>query len=980
MSFRIHQINVFIVRPLTTNIATLLKDFGDLGQYRGFFGGERFRIRVLVARRSPKNVQRRPFLLSSLSLRIDLNNKTKRSLTAVARWMKLTGRRPFKYQRDTWKAYLSGKHGLVHAPTGTGKTLSVFLGPVIEAIAADAELLKFVDSLAPADFESPPVDSIEAVAENDQDEQVKPIAGASPQSSNQGTELAAELAPDLAASGSTIERSLRRLNRSKRKSSPRIKRPQGSHLRVLWITPLRALATDTENSLKAAAESLGLPWLVEKRTGDTSAAIRNQQRKSLPDVLVTTPESFSLMLTRSDTLQRFSQLQCIIVDEWHELLGSKRGVQTELALARVRTLKPDVKLWGLSATIGNLGQALETLVGSDDLQRGVMIRSTLEKKIEIASLIPKRMDRFPWAGHIGTRLGEQVAEVLKQHRSTLVFTNTRSQTEIWYHTLLYMMPELAGQIAVHHGSVDVKVRHWIEDQLRAGKLKCCVCTSSLDLGVDFSVVDHVIQVGSPKGNARLIQRAGRSGHQPKQPSRVTFVPTHALELVELAALRDAIKEGKIESRVPLKNSLDVLAQHVVTVAMGGGFTSPELLAEVRTTMAYRGLTDQQWQWVIDFAIRGGETLRAYPDFKRIQPVGDRFVVTDKKIMREHRMSMGTIVSDAAVKVKYQSGGTLGSVEESFISRVSPGEKFRLGGKLLELIKIQDNAAWVKKATGKSTTVPRWAGGRMPLSNELAEAFRLKLQQAKEGNYLSREMKAVGPVLELQMQWSKLPDTDEFLVESLHDRDGYHLFLYPFAGRLVHEGLAALMAFRMSQMQPISFSMAMNDYGIALGSPTEAPFERALQRGLLSPAGIAEDIIASLNASEMTKRQFREIARVAGLIKQGYPGQKRQSARHTQASSNMFYDVFVQYDPDNLLLKQAQREVLEQKLEQDRLTQTLVRLDASKVVFQKLIRPTPLAFPLIVDQLRDRLTSEKLSDRIKRMQSALEAAADQSDPA
>lgn len=882
---------------------------------------------------------------------IALDNKTKRSLTAVARWMKLTGRSPFKFQRETWKAYLSGQHGLVHAPTGTGKTLSVFLGPVIQAIAADADLLRAVDGLTADDFEA------DDAAPADQGQPIDtPV-------------------PNPAKSNSTMERSLRRLNRSKRKPAPGIKRPKGSQLRVLWITPLRALATDTETSLKAATESLGVPWLIEKRTGDTSAAIRNQQRKALPDVLITTPESFSLMLSRADTLERFAQLQCIIVDEWHELLGSKRGVQTELALARVRTLVPDVKLWGLSATIGNLDQALETLVGSADLDRSVMVRSNAKKKIQIKSLLPENMERFPWAGHIGTRLGKQVAEVIDRHQSTLLFTNTRSQTEIWYHTLIYMMPDLAGQIAVHHGSVDRKVRHWIEDQLRAGRLKCCVCTSSLDLGVDFSVVDHVIQVGSPKGNARLIQRAGRSGHQPNRPSKVTFVPTHALELAELAALRDSIAKNEIESRVPLKDSLDVLAQHVVTVAMGGGFKPEELLAEVRTTMAYRELTDTQWQWVLDFGVRGGETLQAYPDFRRLERVGDRFVVTDKKIMREHRLSMGTIVSDASVTVKYQNGGSLGSVEESFIARISPGDKFRLGGKLLELIKIHDNAAWVKKAKGKSTTVPRWVGGRMPLSNELAEALRLKLQEAREGKFSSPEMKAIRPIMELQMNWSALPNTDEFLVESLKDREGYHLFLYPFAGRLVHEGLAALMAYRMSQMEPISFTMAMNDYGIVLGSPTEAPFEAAIDRGLLAPEGIADDIAASLNASEMTKRQFREIARVAGLIKQGYPGQQRRSARHTQASSNMFYDVFVKYDPNNLLLRQAQQEVLQQKLEQVRLTQTLVRLNKSEIIFRKLLRPTPLAFPLMVDQLRDRLTSEKLSDRIKRMQEALEAAAD-----
>ncbi len=861
--------------------------------------------------------------------------------------MRKTGRNPFQFQRESWKNYLVGKHGLVHAPTGTGKTLGVFLGPVIEYIATKKERLKELEA------------HLAAVKESE----TTPPA-----------HMPDRRAPDPSTESSTMERSLRRLNREKRKSSARIKRPKGSQLRILWITPLRALATDTEKTLAAAVEGLGLNWLVEKRTGDTSVAIRNQQRKSLPDVLITTPESFSLMLTRDDTLERFSELQCVVVDEWHELLGAKRGVQTELALARVRGLKPDVKLWALSATIGNLEQALETLVGSRALPESVMIRSTRRKKISIKSIIPKHIDRFPWAGHIGTRLGEEVAEVIKKHDSTLLFTNTRSQTEIWYHTLRYMLPDLAGQIAVHHGSVDRKVRHWVEDQLRLGNLKCCICTSSLDLGVDFSVVDHVIQVGSPKGNARLIQRAGRSGHQPGRPSRVTFVPTHAIELAELAALRDAIAEQKIESRIPLKNALDVLAQHLVTVAMGGGFAPDELYAEVKTTMAYRDLTPQQWQWTLDFAVRGGETLKAYPDFRRIEPVDGRFVVRDKKVMREHRMSMGTIVSDASMKVKYLKGGSIGTVEESFISRISPGEKFRLGGKLLELIKIYDNAAWVKKATGKASTFPRWMGGRMPLSNELALALRQKFEQALRGIYDSPEMKAIRPILELQQQWSTLPALDQLLIETLQDRDGYHLFIYPFAGRLVHEGMAALIAWRMAQMQPITFAMAMNDYGLLLNSPTEAPLDKALAAGLFSVDSIADNITASLNASEMSKRQFREVARVAGLIKQGFPGQQK-NARHVQASSNMFFDVFRTYDPNNLLLKQAQSEVLEQKLEQQRLTETLERIGRSEIVIQKLIRPSPMAFPLIVDQLRDRLTTEKLSDRIARMQKALEAAAD-----
>jgi ATP-dependent Lhr-like helicase len=871
------------------------------------------------------------------------------AIAYVRRWFRQSGWKTFAFQEETWQAFLRGEHGLVHSPTGTGKTLAVFLGPVIQWLAHDRELLRKLKQRQQTSSETN--STAATTVENKSGSTLKKLEPRQPRSS------------------------IDKLNRVKIKRRKLPPLNPDSKIRVLWITPLRALATDTETNLQRTVEQLGLPWKIEKRTGDTDPAIRSRQRTQFPELLITTPESLTLMLSWPDTLERFSHLDLVVVDEWHELLGTKRGVQTELALARVRKLQPHVQVWGLSATIGNLREAADTLVGPGDAGSACLIRGNIDKRIEIQSIIPEDIERFPWAGHLGIRLAPQVAQLIATTNSALVFTNTRSQTELWYSALLKTDPGLAGQIAVHHGSLDRELRFWVEDALRDGNLRCVVCTASLDLGVDFTEVDHVIQIGSPKGNARLLQRAGRSGHQPGVPSRVTFVPTNAIELVELAALRDAIAANKIESRQPASKPLDVLAQHLVTIALGGGFVADELLAEVRATNAYQSLTDIEWQWVMDFVERGGSSLTAYPDFHRIKNVDGRYVVAEPRIARLHRLSIGTIVSDAAIVVKYLKGRSLGSVEESFISRMEPGDRFLLGGMLLELIKVHDNAAWVRQGKGSTTTIPRWMGGRMPLSSELSQAIREKLQQSRDGFFESAEMRAVQPLLELQNTWSILPGTHQLLIERLQNRDGFHIFVYPFEGRLVHEGMAALFAWRLSRLQPISFSMAMNDYGFVLVSPTEAPLSEGLQCGLLEGKTIAEDIASSLNASEMSKRHFREIARIAGLIFEGYPGQPKK-ARHLQASSNLFYDVFTQYDPENLLLLQARREVLEQQLEHQRLVQVLQRINAGDIVIRDLERATPLAFPLIVDGLRDRLSSEKLSDRIRRMQASLEKAAEE----
>ncbi|HEX6244808.1 MAG TPA: hypothetical protein VFZ61_28005, partial [Polyangiales bacterium] len=392
----------------------------------------------------------------------------------------------------------------------------------------------------------------------------------------------------------------------------------------------------------------------------------------------------------------------------------------------------------------------------------------------------------------------------------------------------------------------------------------------------------------------------------------------------------------------VERPLDVLVQHLVTVALGGGFEPGSLLDEVRSTHAYAELRDDEWQWVLDFVTRGGDALRAYPEFQRVLVSEDgTYHVGDKQIARRHRMSIGTIVSDASVTVKYVGGGALGSVEESFIARLNPGDKFIFAGKPLEFVRVRDMVAWVRRAKNNKGYIPRWMGARMPLSTELAASLRARLEEASRGVWRDAEMQAIRPILEIQARWSRIPAADELLIEQVKTREGHHLFFFPFEGRLVHEGLAALFAYRISRLKPISFTFSMNDYGFELLSPDPAPLDAALEAGLLSPHTLLDDVPASLNATEMARRQFREIARVAGLVFQGFP-HAGKTARQLQASSGLFFDVFTRYDPGNLLVSQAHREVLERQLESSRLGRTLERLATGRVVLTEPKRSPPLA--------------------------------------
>jgi ATP-dependent Lhr-like helicase len=748
-------------------------------------------------------------------------------------------------------------------------------------------------------------------------------------------------------------------------------------LTVVWLTPMRALAADTLRALQSPLPDLAPAWTAGARSGDTSSSERAKQAERLPTVLVTTPESLSLLIARADAQEQLGRTALVVVDEWHELMGNKRGVQAQLAIARLRRWNPALRIWGMSATLGNLDEATHTLLGPQAAEAGRMVRGQTPKQLTVDTLLPPRVDRFPWGGHLGLAMLPAVVSEIERSGSTLVFTNTRSQAEIWYQALLDAKPEWAGLIALHHGSLDRAVREWVEAGLKAGELRAVVCTSSLDLGVDFLPVERVLQIGSPKGIARLLQRAGRSGHAPGRPSRVSIVPTHSLELVEGAAARAAVLAGQIEARETPRQPLDVLVQHLVTVALGGGFTPDTLLSEIRSTAAYAELPDEHWRWCLDFVSQGGPSLAAYPDYHRV--VADAhgvWRVPDARLARRHRMNIGTIVSDASMEVQYVGGSKIGNVEESFAARLKPGDCFLFAGRLLELVRIHDMTAWVRRATGRRPAVPRWNGGKMPLSTTLADAVVAQLARVQAGDFDDPELQAARPLLELQAQWSALPSPTTLLAEVLHSREGTHLFLYPFAGRYAHLGLANLIAWRVAQHAPNTFSIAVNDYGFELLSATAIDWPSMLP-GLLKEQtdddALLSEILQSLNASELAQRRFREIARVSGLIFQGHPGEKR-SSRQLQASSSLFWEVFRKYDPGNRLLQQAEAELLAQELEIGRLREALRRMARQALVLKDLARPTPFAFPLMVERLREKLSNESVADRIARMLAQLEKAA------
>ncbi len=744
-------------------------------------------------------------------------------------------------------------------------------------------------------------------------------------------------------------------------------------IQAIWITPIRALAKEIEFALSAACAELDIPWEVAKRTGDTTSAQRAKQKKRLPQILITTPESLQLLLASKGYQKQFKSLKCIVNDEWHELLGTKRAVQMELAQSRLKRVCPKLKIWGISATIGNMEEGIEVLLGDDfQHQNHKLVIANIKKKIDLKTLIPVEVEKFPWAGHLGIKMLKQVIPVIHKSKTTLIFTNTRSQCEIWYQRLLEEDPNLAGQIAMHHGSIGKEIREWVEDALHAEKLKAVVCTSSLDLGVDFRPVETIVQIGSPKGVARFLQRAGRSGHQPGATSKIYFVPTHSLEIIESAALGQAIKESLLERRIPYSRSFDVLIQYLVTLAVSDGFKPEEIYPEIKSTFSFATISGEEWSWVLQFIVNGGNSLDNYDEYKKVI-IDEQGVyrVVDRTVATRHRLSMGTIVSEPDIKITFMSGKYIGTVEEYFMASLKPGAVFSFAGRNLEFIQLKGTNGIVKLSKEKNGRVPSWKGSRIPLSSQLSAMLRTKIMECQTSPDSQIELQSIAPLIKMQAERSHVPQLNEFLIETFESKEGYHAYFYPFEGRFVHEGMAAVIGYRISLLQPISFSIALNDYGFELLSDQPIALEQALDNDLFSVDHLFNDIQASINSTEMARRKFRDIASISGLIFRGFPG-KNKKDKHIQASSQLFFDVFSDYEKQSLLYLQAFEEVMEFQLEETRMQEAMRRIESQSVVLKHLTRPSPFSFPIMVDRLnREKLSSEKLEHKIQKMKLEVE---------
>lgn len=821
---------------------------------------------------------------------------TRQELLKIAQsWFTEQGWKPFKFQKDTWKAYLQKKNGLLNAPTGSGKTYALWVPIVLNYI----------------------------------------------------------------------------------KNNPDYKTRSKKGLKAIWITPLRALSVEIEQAAERFARGLGTNLTVGIRTGDTSQKERAAQKKSMPDLLITTPESLQLLLSSKNYDKTFENLEAIVVDEWHELLGSKRGVQVELALSRLKTVSKNLRIWGISATIGNLQQAREVLLGpkSEALQNSELIRANLQKKIKVKSIIPETMEKFPWRGHMGLHLLDEVVPIIKSSKTTLLFTNTRSQCELWFQKIISKYPEFAGELAMHHGSINKETRLWVEQAIRNESLKAVVCTSSLDLGVDFAPVETIIQIGGPKGVARFLQRAGRSGHQPGKESVIYFLPTHAIELIEASALQKAVEKKAVEDRIPYLLSFDVLVQYLTTLAVSNGFFPKDIYPEIKSTFCFQAMTEDDWRWLLNFITKGSQSLQAYDEYKKVEIEEDgRFKVNHRGVAMRHRLQIGTIVSDAMLSVKYMKGGYIGTIEEWFISKLTPGDIFTFAGRNLELVRIKNMQVLVKKSKKKNAKVPSWMGGRMTFSAQMSELLREEMYLASEYDATSgksEELSALTGILDRQKKESVIPKSDEFLIETFKTREGYHAIFYPFEGRFVHEALGSLLAYRVSLLSPISFSIAFNDYGFELLSDQEIDMQQVLDNNLFSAEFLMDDLYKSLNATEMARRKFRDIAVIAGLVFTGYPN-KLVKSKHLQSSSQLLFSVFRDYEEDNLLYLQSFRETFEHQLEEGRLRQALERINNQKMIWRNCEKPTPFSFPIITDRLREKLSSEKLEDRIWKMMKSLDS--------
>jgi len=872
------------------------------------------------------------------------------------RWFASRGWSPREHQLALLAKARDDRSTLLIAPTGAGKTLAGFLPTLVELSAP---------SIPPRSSPLPPRSGGEGSG----------VGGCSANShSHVGTEPAAppptpDPSPPRVVRVGGGEKAAQSSRPNLISTGRGVTRSGGLH--TLYISPLKALAVDIARNLEAPIAEMGLPVKVETRTGDTPVSRRQRQRRYPPDILLTTPEQLALLLSSDDAPFLFSSLTRIVLDELHALVTSKRGDLLSLGLARLWRLAPQLRAIGLSATVAepeSLARFLVPQMGGESEAADLVIAGGAAAPI--VEMLDTR-ERLPWAGHTARHALNEVYDLIKRNNTTLVFVNTRSQAEMLFQDL-WRMNDDGLAIALHHGSLDVAQRRKVEDAMAKGRLRGVVCTSSLDLGVDWGDVDLVINIGAPKGASRLMQRIGRANHRIDEASRAVLVPANRFEVLECRVAIDAVNENAQDTPPLRTGALDVLAQHVLGCACGEPFSSDQLYDEVKTAAPYSALARADFDDVVEFVATGGYALKTYERFARIkQDKNGRWRVTNPRVRQSYRLNVGTIVEEAMLKVRLvrsrggdkgstgalgRGGRMLGEIEEYFIEGLVVGDTFVFGGEVVRYEQLSEDQVYVSRANDKDAKVPSYMGGKFPLSTYLAERVRKLLADRRAWNGLPDQVR---DWLSLQAHLSRVPGTRELVVETFPRGNKHYLVCYPFEGRLAHQTLGMLLTRRMERARARPLGFVANEYALAVWSLGD--MSAMIRQGrldlnaLFDPDMLGDDLEAWLAESALMKRTFRTCALISGLIARRFASEEK-TRRQVLFSTDLIYDVLRKHQPDHVLLRAARADAATGLLDLRRLSDMLTRIKG-RITHRELMRVSPLAVPVMLEIGREAVYGE-----------------------
>jgi ATP-dependent Lhr-like helicase len=901
------------------------------------------------------------------------------------RWFASRGWSPREHQLALLDKARDDRSALLIAPTGAGKTLAGFLPTLVElsalshsARSAPSSPVRSSPLLPRSGGEGSGVGGGSANSRLQTDIET----AAPPSTPDLESELRSPRTPPRVARAGGGEKEApaaqedaalaAHASRSNLTSTGReVKRSGGLH--TLYISPLKALAVDIARNLEAPIAEMGLAVKVETRTGDTPVSRRQRQRRYPPDILLTTPEQLALLLSSDDAPFLFSSLKRIVLDELHALVTSKRGDLLSLGLARLWRLAPQLRAIGLSATVAepeSLARFLVPQRGGESAAADIVIAGGAAAPI--VEMLDTR-ERLPWAGHSARHALNEVYELIKRNKTTLVFVNTRSQAEMLFQDL-WRMNDDGLAIALHHGSLDVAQRRKVEDAMAAGRLRGVVCTSSLDLGVDWGDVDLVINIGAPKGASRLMQRIGRANHRIDEASRAVLVPANRFEVLECHVAIDAVNENAQDTPPLRTGALDVLAQHVLGCACGEPFLSDELYAEVLTAAPYSGLSRSDFDDVVDFVATGGYALKTYERFARIkQDKAGRWRVTNPRVRQSYRLNVGTIVEEAMLKVRLvrsrgakgntgstgalgRGGRMLGEIEEYFIEGMVVGDTFVFGGEVVRYEQLSEDQVYVSRANDADAKVPSYMGGKFPLSTYLAERVRNLLADKRAWNGLPDQVR---DWLSLQAHLSRVPGARELVVETFPRGNKHYLVCYPFEGRLAHQTLGMLLTRRLERARARPLGFVANEYALAVWGLGDMSFMirqgRLDLNALFDPDMLGDDLEAWLAESALMKRTFRTCALISGLIARRFTGEEK-TRRQVLFSTDLIYDVLRKHQPDHVLLRAARADAATGLLDLRRLGDMLLRIKG-RITHRELMRVSPLAVPVMLEIGREAVYGE-----------------------